>query len=257
MARTFSFFLLWLAGSIAAVAVAWAGVNLVNDELVQPAPALHLAVGSGHDDTALRSFASEGADATQPSPDDNTNDNDNDNLGRFGIASTSDVQPAGTSGDAVIGSPTNEDTETAATIGESHSSPGTGNGTGTGAVHTPASNPTPPPAAEVTTTTESRPTADRPTTTPTATPDTTVATGHAPQQTQTLTFHLEGGSASITFTPKTAILSWASPNPGYEVKVDGDGERLKVEFESDEHNSRIDAWWAGGPKYRIREETED
>jgi len=41
--KTAGLILLWLIGSTAAVAVAWAGVSIVDDELVQPAPARRFA----------------------------------------------------------------------------------------------------------------------------------------------------------------------------------------------------------------------
>jgi hypothetical protein len=37
------------------------------------------------------------------------------------------------------------------------------------------------------------------------------------------------------------------------VRIDG-GSSVRVEFRSDEHDSRIDAWWDGGPQTSVRED---
>ena len=47
---------------------------------------------------------------------------------------------------------------------------------------------------------------------------------------------------------------WANPNPGYEVRVEPESGGVKVEFRSDDHRSRIDAWWDNGPRHEITEE---
>jgi len=48
---------------------------------------------------------------------------------------------------------------------------------------------------------------------------------------------------------------WATPNSGFsvEVKREDDG-RVEVEFESDEHESEIEAWWDGtAVRYEVEE----
>jgi hypothetical protein len=46
----------------------------------------------------------------------------------------------------------------------------------------------------------------------------------------------------------------SSPNTGFDLKVEPEGTGLRVQFESDSHRSRIDAWWDGGPQFRTRED---
>jgi hypothetical protein len=60
----------------------------------------------------------------------------------------------------------------------------------------------------------------------------------------------------LKFTPSGVTVQWATPHDGYEVKVEPEnGNGVKVEFESDAHRSRVDAWWADGPQDRVREES--
>ena len=88
----------------------------------------------------------------------------------------------------------------------------------------------------------------------TAPPTTTVPTAQPPQPAaQVKTYNLQGGSTAISFAPGNVSVVWANPNPGYTVKIENESPGIKVEFESDEHESRIDAWWDGGPRERIRE----
>lgn len=73
----------------------------------------------------------------------------------------------------------------------------------------------------------------------------------------TRTYGLVGGSAAVRFSPSGATLLWATPNDGFTVEVEPEGNGIKVEFESPGHRSRLDAWWDGGPRDRIREEPHD
>ncbi|MDH3295551.1 MAG: hypothetical protein OER95_14625 [Acidimicrobiia bacterium] len=70
----------------------------------------------------------------------------------------------------------------------------------------------------------------------------------------TKTFNLIGGSTAISFAPSGTRVVWATPNPGFEVTIEPESPGIKVEFRSDGHRSRIDAWWSNGPKHEIREE---
>ena len=57
--------------------------------------------------------------------------------------------------------------------------------------------------------------------------------------------------------PSAVEVLWASPNPGFDVRIVPESPGMKVEFRADHHRSRIDAWWAGGPQHEIREDPED
>jgi hypothetical protein len=76
----------------------------------------------------------------------------------------------------------------------------------------------------------------------------------APAAGQTMTFSVVGGTAVIEFSPSAVEVKWATPAPGYDVDTEPEDGGVKVEFESEERRSRIDAWWAGGPQHRIRED---
>ena len=74
-----------------------------------------------------------------------------------------------------------------------------------------------------------------------------------PVTAQVVTFNLVGGTAAVSFLPDQVEVLWAAPNPGFSVEIQ-DGSSARVEFESDEHRSRLDAWWAGGPAHEIDED---
>jgi cytoskeletal protein RodZ len=97
-----------------------------------------------------------------------------------------------------------------------------------------------------------------PTASPTtpATPTAAPATGGAGTQPPptaaaaptTRTFALVGGTASLSCGSGAISLDWATPNPGFQVETgtsDG-GAQVEVRFRSDSHESRLDAWCAGG-----------
>lgn len=89
-----------------------------------------------------------------------------------------------------------------------------------------------------------------PTTTTTNTTDTT-----APVAAETRTYPLVGGTATLRFTEAGVAVVTATPNPGFSVDVEPEhGNGVQVEFESEDHESRVDGWWSGGPQDRVREE---
>ncbi|MDH3753459.1 MAG: hypothetical protein OEU32_06255, partial [Acidimicrobiia bacterium] len=71
---------------------------------------------------------------------------------------------------------------------------------------------------------------------------------------QTLTFNLVGGSTAISFSASGVQVLWATPNPGFGVEIEPESPGIKVQFESEGHKSRIEAWWSAGPQHEIREE---
>ena len=116
------------------------------------------------------------------------------------------------------------------------------------------------------------------TTAPTTTTSTTAAPVAAPQTTstapprstttvtslppapagETRTYNLVGGSTALRFSPSGVTVVWANPNPGFEVESEPEnGNGVKVEFRGEEHRSRVDGWWDGGPQERVREEEDD
>jgi hypothetical protein len=95
------------------------------------------------------------------------------------------------------------------------------------------------------------PTAAPPAPAPTSPPATTAA----PPVAETRTYNLVGGTAALSFSPSGASVVFATPEPGFEVDVGSqDGNGVRVEFESEDHRSRVDGWWDGGPQERVREE---
>ena len=70
------------------------------------------------------------------------------------------------------------------------------------------------------------------------------------------TYRMVGGTTTISFTPTAVRMVSATPSPGYQLLRSGPGDNggWRVEFEGDAGRSRVDAWWAGGPQHRVRED---
>ena len=81
----------------------------------------------------------------------------------------------------------------------------------------------------------------------------TSSTTVPPVEAETITFTLTGGTTAISFSASGVTVLWATPNPGFDVKIEPESPGWKVEFRSDTHRSRIDAWWNGGPVFDIEE----
>jgi len=74
----------------------------------------------------------------------------------------------------------------------------------------------------------------------------------------TRTYRMEGGVVTLSFSPAGVDVVGATPNEGFTVDSEPEhGNGVKVEFESDGHESRVDAWWDGGPQVERRENGED
>lgn len=155
--------------------------------------------------------------------------------------------PAGTPGgsgdpDAVAGTTTTS-TASGPAGGTAATAPRSGGGSPPGTA--PAGIPTPASTTTVPTTTTTAPVT--PSTTPTTEPAGEVRT-----------YQLVGGSAALRFTPEGVTVEWATPAAGFSVEIEPEhGNGVKVEFRSDSHRSRVDGWWEGGPRDRIREEPLD
>ena len=79
-----------------------------------------------------------------------------------------------------------------------------------------------------------------------------------PAPTDTRTFALVGGTASVSCTGDLITLNWATPNGGYQVETGSSsgGAQLEVRFRSDTHESRLEAWCSGGQiQTSVREES--
>lgn len=112
---------------------------------------------------------------------------------------------------------------------------------------TVTTGPTPPSNDGPTGPTPGGPTVTAPT--PTTTPPPAVP---APS---TRTYSLVGGTATLRFSATGVAVLSAAPKPGFSVDVGaGHNGGARVEFESDDHRSRVDGWWAGGPQDEVRED---
>jgi hypothetical protein len=77
----------------------------------------------------------------------------------------------------------------------------------------------------------------------------TTAPPPAADPSETRTYLLVGGTATLRFAPTGVTVVVASPNAGYAVDVEGThGNGVRVEFRSEEHRSRVEGWWDGGPQ---------
>jgi hypothetical protein len=94
------------------------------------------------------------------------------------------------------------------------------------------------------------------TTTTVSTPTTQVAPPTtAPPAPVTRSYDLVGGSATLRFTASGVTVVVATPRPGFTVEIsDSHSNGKRVEFESDDHRSRLEGWWDGGPQDEVREE---
>jgi cytoskeletal protein RodZ len=108
------------------------------------------------------------------------------------------------------------------------------------------------------------------TTTPGPAPTTTIAPARTPpppatvapaapaQAAETRTYTLVGGTASLRFEPTGVTVVFANPAQGFDVEIEPEhGNGVRVEFESDDHESRLDGWWDGGPQDRKEERPGD
>ncbi len=80
----------------------------------------------------------------------------------------------------------------------------------------------------------------------------------APVAGETRTYNLHGGTASLRFSPAGVEVVFANPAPGFSVDVEAEHDNgVRVEFESETHESRVDGWWDGGPVDLVREDADD
>lgn len=73
---------------------------------------------------------------------------------------------------------------------------------------------------------------------------------------ETRTYPLVGGTATLRFSPAGVTVVAANPNPGFSVEVEPEGSGLEVVFRSATHRSKVEAWWDGGPRDSVEEESD-
>ena len=63
-----------------------------------------------------------------------------------------------------------------------------------------------------------------------------------------------GGTATVYFSATDVHVVVALPEPGFVADVSQQGSTaVRVEFESEDHRSRLDARWVDGPTHEIDE----
>jgi hypothetical protein len=71
------------------------------------------------------------------------------------------------------------------------------------------------------------------------------------------TFELYGGTATVRFSAARVEVLSAVPKAGFSADVEPEDGGMRVEFESDDHRSRLDVWWNGEPRHEIEEQDDD
>ena len=79
----------------------------------------------------------------------------------------------------------------------------------------------------------------------------------APPPAEVRSYSLVGGSATLRFEPGRVTVVSAEPAQGFSYDIEGNGTaEVRVEFESDDHRSRLKGSWEGGPRERIEEDAD-
>jgi hypothetical protein len=258
--RAVALVMLWLAGSGVAVAVAWEGVSIVDSQLINPRP-------------ALQSAAPTGTPHVPPAVFDSPAESDAATADRPATAAPAEKATAATRTSSNDGDTRTEPTPTPGASAPTRSErPTAGSRTPT---PQPTTRPTPTPtlSSEAPTPTRAAPTPTSPTrpvaptaTTPPAptprpspspTPDASPSSSPEPTPgpAETHTIWLIGGKTAIQFSSTSVVALWQSPNPGYTGDIEQKGDNnVRVEFESGDARSRVDAWWDDGAQWVIRED---
>jgi len=93
---------------------------------------------------------------------------------------------------------------------------------------------------------------------PTGTPTRPPSSSPPQPASNTRTFTLIGGTTQLTCNGNAVSLDWATPASGFwvETSTENGGGTVEVRFRSDTHESRLDAWCAGGViQFSEREES--
>lgn len=250
MLKNVGFLAMWLCATAAAVAVAWAGVGVVDSELIDPAPAT--STPPAGQEVAVATVAAGG----ETSP-----------MGDTAAAINETATDDGAADAGADPAPASGSESTAGTSSTSSESSDSGALTSTGADDGPAtsattSTTTVPGAATTSTTTTTIPTSSTSggSGSSTSTSTTTTIPGSSTSSTTTTTvpptnqtFVLIGGTTEVRYAGGDVTVLWATPNPGFTVTIEPESPGWKVDFRSDDHRSRLDVWWSGGPQHSIEE----
>ncbi len=91
---------------------------------------------------------------------------------------------------------------------------------------------------------------------PPATSPAGASTGDPAVAEETRTYLLVGGTATLRFSPAGVTVVAANPNPGFSVEIEPEGTGVEVSFRHDGHRSKVEAWWADGPRDAVEEESD-
>lgn len=237
MRRTVTLVTAWVAATIGAVALAFASVGVVADQVLSPPP--------------LPVVGSAAAQATASASDDPSDGPSDDPSGDPSADDDSSEAPTSAPTGSSTASPTTTATPRSAPTGTSTPRP-TATATPT-ASSTPSSSPSSTPSSSPSSNPSSSPTSS-PSSSPTSSP-----TSSAPAETRT--YRLVGGTVTIRFSADRVTVTSATPNAGFELhEIEQPGATvIDLEFRAhdDSHRSKLDAWWDNGPRERVREETRD
>lgn len=141
-----------------------------------------------------------------------------------------------------------------ATLGQSPSVDGAPSGTAsteaTTGSPTPSTSPSASPSASP------RPgTSPSPAVAPSARPTAAPSSPPPPAASEVRSHALVGGTATLRYEPGRITVLSAEPAQGFTVQIEGNGTaEVRVEFDGDDHRSRLRASWEGGPRARIDED---
>jgi hypothetical protein len=75
---------------------------------------------------------------------------------------------------------------------------------------------------------------------------------------RTRTFETTGGTATVRFSAAEVEVLGAVPAAGFTVDLEPEDDgSARVDFESEDHRSRLRVWWSDGPRHEIEEQARD
>lgn len=89
-------------------------------------------------------------------------------------------------------------------------------------------------------------------------PDDAVPAATPTPTARTRTFEMVGGTATVQFSATRVEVLGAVPATGFsaDVEPEDDGS-TRVDFESEDHRSRLTVWWRDGPRHQVEERADD
>ena len=242
--RARAFVILWACAAFAATTIAWQGVSIVDSQVISPGP----AISTSRSSTAVIPIepAPSATSAPTATAEPTTADEPEIEL-NLDLSALEEATPET--------EPTTDSTEPESDPSAASSPPTPRPTTPPQAARTPTPRPTEAPTAQ-----------QQPTETPTATQPSPSATPRPPEPTpqpsptatavptQTITFDLIGGTASVSFAPNEVHVLWATPEPGFTADIGNSGPGQRVRFRSDDGESQLEVWWDAGPQWSIDED---